>query len=88
MEVLCIDDGSTDKNGSIYEEYAKRNKLFKVFHKKNGGVSLTQNLGLKNAKEKYMVWIDPNNYIDTDWFYNIRSLLNSDIDIIFLIIFY
>lgn len=83
MEVLCIDDGSTDKSGNICEEYAKRDKRFKVFHKKNGGVSSARNLGLKNAKGKYIAWIDPDDYISDDWFYNIKLLLNSDIDIIF-----
>lgn len=83
IEFICIDDGSTDLSRGICEEYAKKDKRFKVFHKKNGGVSSARNLGMKNARGKYIAWIDPDDYISDDWFYNIRPLLNNNIDIIF-----
>lgn len=83
IEIICIDDGSTDNSGFICEQYAKKDKRFKVFHKKNGGVSSARNLGLEKATGEYIAWIDPDDYISDDWYFNIEPLLSFNIDIIF-----
>lgn len=59
IEFICIDDGSTDDSGIICEQYAKKDKRFRIFHKKNEGVSSARNLGLKMAKGEYIAWVDP-----------------------------
>lgn len=53
IEILCVDDGSTDSAPQIIEEYAKKypDKM-KVFHKKNGGEFTTRNYGLERAKRR------------------------------------
>lgn len=48
LEFVVVDDGSTDSSGTICDEYAAHDSRFKVFHKKNGGVSSARNLGLDN----------------------------------------
>ena len=57
-ELLLIDDGSTDSSGEICDEYAAKDKRVKVFHKENGGVSSARNLGLDNAKGKWITFVD------------------------------
>ena len=49
IEVLIVDDGSTDTCGMKADEYAKRDSRVKVFHKENGGISSARNYGLKYA---------------------------------------
>lgn len=83
IEFICIDDGSTDKSGDICDEFAKKDRRFKVVHKRNEGVSSARNLGLKIAKGKYIAWVDPDDYISLKWFKIIEKYLNNDIDIIF-----
>lgn len=83
IEFICIDDGSTDGSDIICDEFANKDSRFKVVHKKNEGVSSARNVGLKIAKGKYIAWVDPDDYIDDNWFIYIEKYLNKDIDIIF-----
>lgn len=83
VEVICVDDGSTDRSGTICDEYANKYKYFMVFHQKNKGVSSARNEGLKKAKGKYIAWIDPDDYIDCNWYKKISECLDEKNDIIF-----
>ena len=65
-EIICIDDGSTDKSGVILDGYAERFSNINVFHKENGGVSSARNVGLKNAKGKYIWFVDSDDLIAHD----------------------
>ncbi len=56
IEILCVNDGSTDSAPQIIEKYAKKYpEKIKVFHKENGGEFTTRNYGLKIATGEYMV---------------------------------
>ena len=57
-EAICVDDGSTDESGAILDEYAAKDKRFRVFHKENGGVSSARNLALDNAKGEWIGFLD------------------------------
>ena len=61
-ELLLINDGSTDLSGKICDEYAGKDSRVRVFHKENGGVSSARNLGLDNAKGKYVIFVDADDY--------------------------
>lgn len=63
IEILCINDGSKDRSGQILEEYAKRDKRIIVFQQNNSGVAASRNLGIKEARGKYVVFMDPD-----DWY--------------------
>ena len=54
IELLLIDDGSTDESGKICDEYANKDSRVKVFHITNGGPSRARNIGLENATGNYI----------------------------------
>ena len=64
IEVICIDDGSTDKSGQILDEYAAKDTRFKVIHKENGGYGCAMNIGINNAKGEYIGIVESDDYID------------------------
>ena len=78
IEVICVDDGSTDNSGRICDEYAKCNINLHVYHKANGGVGSARNFGLKMAKGEYIAWIDPDDYISSNWVRKIKERLDRD----------
>ncbi len=73
IEIILIDDGSTDKSGNICDEYAEKDKRIKVVHQKNRGASVARNVGIGNAKGKWITFVDSDDYITAD---SISYLLN------------
>lgn len=61
MEILVIDDGSLDNSINIVKKY--EDTRIKIIHQKNGGLSSARNTGLKNAKGKYILFVDSDDYI-------------------------
>lgn len=82
-ECILIDDGSTDNSGNICDEYAANDSRFKVIHKKNEGVSIARNTGLKKACGKWIGFIDSDDWIEKET-YEIayQHAINSDADIV------
>jgi len=68
FELLLIDDGSKDGSGLICDSFAEKDNRVRVFHKKNGGVSSARNLGLDNAKGKWVTFVDSDDWIEQDYF--------------------
>jgi len=66
LEIILVDDGSTDCSGLICDEYARKDKRIKVIHKKNGGLSDARNAGLDMATGEYIMFIDSDDYIALD----------------------
>ena len=68
IEILCVDDGSTDSAPQIIEKYAKMypDKI-KTFHKENGGEFTTRNYGLQRAKGEYVTFVDTDDYVEPNW---------------------
>lgn len=83
IEILCVDDGSTDSAPEIIDEYAKKypNKV-KAFHKKNGGEFTTRNYGLERATGEYVTFVDTDDYVEPNWaeeLYNAANKNNADL---------
>ncbi|MBQ9832143.1 MAG: glycosyltransferase [Clostridia bacterium] len=74
FELLLIDDGSKDKSLDICREYAKKDSRIKVLALKNGGVSSTRNRGMREARGKYIAFIDSDDYLESDHFETIFAL--------------
>jgi glycosyltransferase EpsJ len=68
IEIILVNDGSTDNCGKICELYAQKDKRIKVVHKENGGLSSARNAGIEVAAGKYIVFIDPDDLIAYDYF--------------------
>ncbi len=64
LEILLIDDGSTDGSGALCDELAAADSRIRVFHKANGGSSSARNLGLQAAKGAYFGFVDSDDFID------------------------
>jgi glycosyltransferase EpsH len=66
LEILCINDGSTDDSIKILNQYKNRDFRIIVIDKQNEGVSETRNVGLKKAKGDYLMFVDADDWIDAD----------------------
>ena len=64
LEILLVDDGSTDGTGALCDELATRDTRIRVFHKENGGSSSARNLALLEAKGEYLGFVDSDDYVD------------------------
>lgn len=64
LEIILVDDGSTDGSGKICDDYAVRDKRIRVIHKKNGGLSDARNAGLEVAKGDYIGFVDGDDWIE------------------------
>ena len=62
IEIILVDDGSTDNSSTICDTFKEKDNRIKVIHKKNGGLSDARNIGLKNAHGRYICFIDSDDY--------------------------
>lgn len=82
LEVVLVDDGSTDNSGNLCEDIKKRDGRIKVIHKENGGLSDARNYGINAARGKYIGFIDSDDYIEPDMFESLmRNMIENDADI-------
>lgn len=68
LEILLVDDGSTDSSGSICDRLATEDNRIRVFHKPNGGSSSARNLGISQAAGEYLGFVDSDDYIAPDMY--------------------
>ncbi|MCF2661511.1 glycosyltransferase family 2 protein [Pseudoflavonifractor phocaeensis] len=74
MEILLIDDGSTDGSGAVCDGYAARDPRVRVFHQTNQGLSATRNVGLDAALGEYIAFVDADDRVAPDY---LEVLLND-----------
>lgn len=67
IEIIVVDDGSTDGSGEICDEFARDDERVKVFHKRNGGLSSARNYGIKKAKGDYICLVDSDDLVNKDF---------------------
>ena len=83
IEIICVDDCSTDNSYIILEEYSKKDSRIKIIkHKENRGLGPARNTGIENATGEYISFIDSDDYVSLDFLENLYSTakkFNSDI---------
>ena len=78
LEIICIDDGSTDGSSQVLDEFSMKDNRIKVVHQKNGGESNARNTGLKMASGEYIAFCDCDDWIDTDMYEILARELNCE----------
>ena len=68
LEIILVNDGSTDNSGQLCDELAKKDDRIRVIHKKNGGLSDARNVGIDEAEAELVGFIDSDDYIDEDMY--------------------
>jgi glycosyltransferase involved in cell wall biosynthesis len=81
LEVILVDDGSTDGSGTICDEYAAADSRVKVFHQKNSGVSTARNNGLLIAKGEWVMFVDADDWLETECFETLYPYTQRGVDV-------
>lgn len=68
LQIIFIDDGSTDESGAIADEWQAKDPRIEVYHQPNQGQSAARNAGLQHAKGEYIAFVDSDDYIDSNYF--------------------
>lgn len=85
VEIILVDDGSTDGSGVLCDNFAQRYKNIIVLHKENGGVSSARNLGMQYATGKYIAFVDADDIIEKNSVCKVIEWISStDVDVCFM----
>ena len=82
LEIVIIDDGSTDNSGKICDDFLKKDRRIKVIHKKNGGLSSARNTGLELLSGDYVFFLDSDDWLENNAItemYNLASNKSADV---------
>lgn len=83
MEIICVNDGSTDRSPEILHEYAKKDSRIIVIDKPNGGYGHAMNCGLDRATGEYIGIVEPDDYVDLNMYKDLYELaVKHDVDLI------
>lgn len=74
IEILLVDDGSTDNSGYKCDQWREKDQRITVFHKENEGLGFTRNYGMERANGRFVVFIDSDDYVKTDM---IEKMMNE-----------
>ena len=82
IEIICINDGSTDNSGEILNSYAQKDKRIKIIEQTNSGLSAVRNKGIDIASGEYISFIDSDDWIDKNFYENLyNAACKNDADI-------
>lgn len=78
LEILLIDDGSTDKSGKMCDDFQQTDSRIKVFHKQNGGLSDARNYGIEHSAGEFISFVDSDDYIDEKMLETLHRLITEN----------
>ena len=82
LEIILVNDGSTDNSGKLCDELAKKDERIRVIHKENGGLSDARNRGIDESESDLVGFIDSDDYIDSDMYeVLLKNLNDTDADL-------
>lgn len=82
LEILLVDDGSTDDSPEKCDQWADKDNRIRVIHKKNGGLSDARNVGLDAASGSFVYFLDGDDYIEPNLIETALSYMDSDVDLV------
>ena len=82
LEIIVVNDGSTDDSDKIIQKYEKNHKEIKYYQKENTGVADSRNYGIEKATGKYIMFLDADDYLDSALYKKIKKYIDEDIDLI------
>lgn len=77
FEIIMVDDGSTDRSGKIIDDFALKDGRIRAIHGRNHGVSFARNQGLHIAKGKYILFVDADDYVESDYISSMVMLIEK-----------
>lgn len=84
IEIICVDDGSTDSSSNILDEYSKKDKRFKVISQNNSGPGESRNTGLEHAKGNFIFFLDADDWLDLNTLERLYSnAISNNSEIVF-----
>lgn len=83
IEIILVNDGSTDSSADLCDEFAQNDARIRVFHKENGGTHTARNLGIEQAQGDFLMFIDPDDWLDTDTVEQlVKTIIDENLDIV------
>lgn len=82
LEIVCVNDGSTDDSGAILDDCAARDSRVKVIHQTNAGVSAARNAGLNAATGELVAFVDADDWMESDAYEKVVRAMTGDVDVI------
>ena len=87
LEIIVIDDGSTDNSSKICDEWACKDSRIKVIHKNNEGAGFARNTEIENATGKYICFFDSDDYIEPDTIEScVKAIIEKIMPILLLLV--
>ena len=83
LEILCVNDGSTDNSAEILEAYAAKDSRIKVINQQNGGLSAARNTALEYATGEWVTGVDSDDYIALDLYTGAVEKIDKEVDAVF-----
>lgn len=77
LEIICIDDGSTDSSGLILEEYARKDQRFHIVHKSNEGYGKAMNIGMSLATAPYIGIVESDDFVEIDMYEILSQIMEE-----------
>lgn len=81
-EIVIVDDGSTDNSYEVCKGYESQYDFIRIIHKENEGVSVSRNVGIENARGKYIFFLDADDWLEKGWSNAICKFQSEDWDMV------
>lgn len=82
LQIILVDDGSTDNSRSVLERYASEDKRIELFAQSNQGQSAARNAGMLRATGDYLSFVDADDYLDADFYQTLLHACQPDTDVV------